>query len=153
MQCSAVQYSAVQCRPYPQARLQAHHAAMDFSSPAGGRIISDPREAAALAAISRTGPSARPPPASGTTSLASSRPPPSPAQSARSPGPGPAWLRTGMGREQANLALFPHRATPGLFLVRACSRREGGFVLSFTTQVSHRGVSKAIHCAGVNYTI
>merc|ERR1711936_796596 len=43
------------CSPTPgfqdhrlEARLEAHHAAMDFSSPSGGRIISDPREAAAV---------------------------------------------------------------------------------------------------------
>merc|ERR1711973_15689 len=53
------------CSPTPgfqdhrlEARLEAHHAAMDFSSPSGGRIISDPREAAA---VSRS-PSSRPPP-------------------------------------------------------------------------------------------
>merc|ERR1711973_484842 len=52
------------CSPTPgfqdhrlEARLEAHHAAMDFSSPSGGRIISDPREAAA---VSRS-PSSRPP--------------------------------------------------------------------------------------------
>merc|ERR1711936_1450612 len=41
-----------------EARLEAHHAAMDFSSPTGGRIISDPREAAE---VSRA-PSSRPTP-------------------------------------------------------------------------------------------
>merc|ERR1711936_796595 len=52
--------------------------------------------------------------------------------------PGPelsaAWFRPQMGREQANLALFPHRQTTGLFLVRASSRSQQSFVLSFTTQ-------------------
>ena len=46
-----------------------------------------------------------------------------------------AWFRPQMGREQANLALFPHRQTTGLFLVRASSRSQQSFVLSFTTQV------------------
>jgi len=123
------------CSPTPgfqdhrlEARLEAHHAAMDFSSPSGGRIISDPREAAA---VSRS-PSSRPPPllrphmGASTSSLV----PP------HTPGPelSAAWFRPQMGREQANLALFPHRQTTGLFLVRASSRSQQSFVLSFTTQ-------------------
>merc|ERR1712083_389653 len=111
-----------------EARLEAHHAAMDFSSPSGGRIISDPREAAA---VSRS-PSSRPPPllrphsGASTSSLV----PP------HTPGPelSAAWFRPQMGREQANLALFPHRQTSGLFLVRASSRSQQSFVLSFTSQ-------------------
>ena len=102
---------------------------MDFSSPSGGRIISDPREAAA---VSRS-PSSRPPPllrahlGASTSSLV----PP------HTPGPelSAAWFRPQLGREQANLALFPHRQTTGLFLVRASSRSQQSFVLSFTTQV------------------
>ena len=112
-----------------QARLEAHHAAMDFSSPTGGRIISDPREAAA---VSRA-PSSRPPPLVRPHSGASI----SSLVAAHTPGPelSAAWFRPQMGREQANLALFPHRQTSGLFLVRASSRSQQGFVLSFTTQV------------------
>lgn len=112
-----------------QARLEAHHAAMDFSSPTGGRIISDPREAAA---VSRA-PSSRPPPLVRPHSGASI----SSLVAAHTPGPelSAAWYRPQMGREQANLALFPHRQTSGLFLVRASSRSQQSFVLSFTTQV------------------
>merc|ERR1712018_590259 len=111
-----------------EARLEAHHAAMDFSSPTGGRIISDPREAAA---VSRA-PSSRPPPLVRPHSGASI----SSLVAAHTPGPelSAAWFRPQMGREQANLVLFPHRQTSGLFLVRASSRSQQSFVLSFTTQ-------------------
>jgi len=113
-----------------EARLEAHHAAMDFSSPTGGRIISDPREAAA---VSRA-PSSRPPPLVRPQSGASI----SSLVAAHTPGPelSAGWYRPQMGREQANLALFPHRQTSGLFLVRASSRSQQSFVLSFTTQVA-----------------
>merc|ERR1711874_706080 len=97
---------------------------MDFSSPTGGRIISDPREAAAVsrAPSSRPTPLLRPHSGASISSLVSG-----PELSA-------AWYRPQMGREQANLALFPHRQTSGLFLVRASSRSQQSFVLSFTTQ-------------------
>ena len=103
---------------------------MDFSSPTGGRIISDPREAAA---VSRA-PSSRPPPLVRPQSGASI----SSLVAAHTPGPelSAGWYRPQMGREQANLALFPHRQTSGLFLVRASSRSQQSFVLSFTTQVA-----------------
>ena len=113
-----------------QARLEAHHAAMDFSSPTGGRIISDPREAAAVsrAPSSRPLPLVRPQSGASISSLVATH----------TPGPelSAAWYRPQMGREQANLALFPHRQTSGLFLVRASSRSQQSFVLSFTTQVA-----------------
>ena len=39
-----------------------------------------------------------------------------------------------MRREQANSSLLPHRAADGVFVIRECSRGQGGYVLSFTTQ-------------------
>ena len=101
-----------------QARLQAHHAPMDFSAGLGGRIISDPLEAASVLRTScprglRPGwPSSPLVSGSGSrSSLASS-------SSDRDPGTdlslSPAlgevkWFKPSMGREQANSALFPHR--------------------------------------------
>ena len=115
-----------------QERLQAHHAAMDFSTGSGGRIISDPMEAALIA---KTGSKIRSlhPCLSAhqqSSSMSSLQGTDQPLSTVVCSEP---WFRPALGREQANLALFPHRASDGVFLIRACSRLNGGYVLSFTT--------------------
>ena len=120
-----------------QERLQAHHAAMDFTG-SGGRIISDPQEAALIAKTSirlRSFPICQSSPRSSskssledTTSLDLATPPCS-----------QVWFRPNMGREQANTALFPHRNRDGVFLIRPCSRQTHNYVLSFTSN------SKIVH--------
>ena len=100
---------------------------MDFSHGTGGRIISDPQEAALVAKTSirlRSFPVVASSPvvagAGGSQDL--STPPCS-----------QLWFRPGMCREQANTALFPHRNRDGMFLIRACSRQSNNYVLSFTS--------------------
>ena len=112
-----------------QERLQAHHAAMDFSNGSGGRIISDPMEAAMIAKAGSKIRSLHPShqQSSSMSSLQGSEQPLSTVICTEP------WFRPALGREQANLALFPHRASDGVFLIRACSRLNGGYVLSFTT--------------------
>ena len=106
---------------------------MDFTG-SGGRIVSDPLEAAAIA---QTGGGSHI-----RSRLSGSRRPSS------SLGPAPAtgsgknsearevdqnWFVPKVTREQANMTLFSHRAEEGVFLVRACSRDLAGYVLSMTT--------------------
>ena len=104
-----------------QDRLQAHHAPMDFSAGHGGRIISDPAEAASVSRSScprglRPGwPGGQGSPqmlGSGSKSSLDS------ASSDRDPGTDlslslslseATWFKPTMGREQANSALFPYR--------------------------------------------
>ena len=95
-----------------QERLQSgHHAAMDFSAGSGGRIITDPHEAAIIAKTSfrlrsypRTGYSS-PALASSKSSLEDL----DPSQDVSLPGCSEKWFQPSMCREQANCALFPHR--------------------------------------------
>jgi len=51
------------------------------------------------------------------------------------------------GREQANSALFPHRHTDGMFIIRACSRQVSNYVLSFTSnrKVVHAQIVRVSH--------
>ena len=93
---------------------------MDFSG-AGGRIISDPAEAAR---VLRGGAGGRGGPGWSSSSDWGGQ---------VEPECGEPWYRPQLGREAASLALFPHRNSTGVFLIRACSRSTGGFVLSFTT--------------------
>jgi len=133
------------CSQNIEERLQAHHAAMDFSTGAGGRIINDPMEAALIA---KTGSKIRSlHPCLSThqsSSLSSLHSPDSPLTTVTCMEP---WFRPGLGRDQANLALFPHRASDGVFLIRACSRSHGGYVLSFTTQtkIVHAQIVRVMH--------
>jgi len=57
------------------------------------------------------------------------------------------WFRPGMGREQANTALFPHRNRDGVFLIRACSRQTNNYVLSFTSnnKIVHAQIVRVSH--------
>lgn len=144
------------CSQNIEARLQAHHAPMDFSAGLGGRIISDPLEAASVLRTScprglRPGwPSSPLVSGSGSrSSLASS-------SSDRDPGTdlslSPAlgevkWFKPSMGREQANSALFPHRNTNGIFIIRACSRQVSNYVLSFTSnnKIVHAQIIRVSH--------
>jgi hypothetical protein len=110
-----------------QERLQAHHAAMDFTG-AGGRIVTDPREAAEIAHTeSRLRPVARAHWAATSSSAAAGC-------EEAVPTPYQHWFKPGVSRDQASLALLPHRSRDGVFVIRECSRDQGGFVLSFTTQ-------------------
>lgn len=105
---------------------------MDFSTGLGGRIISDPQEAATVAKTSfrlRSFPISQSSPVTGSkssledmTSIDLSTPPSS-----------QAWFRPTMAREQANTLLFPHRHSEGVFCIRACSRQTNNYVLSFTS--------------------
>jgi SH2 domain/BPS (Between PH and SH2) len=111
---------------YAQERLQAHHAAMDFTG-AGGRIVTDPREAAEIAHTeSRLRPVARAHWTAASGALAAAE---DPVPLTYQP-----WFKPGVSRDQASLALLPHRSRDGVFVIRECSRGQGGFVLSFTTQ-------------------
>ena len=105
---------------------------MDFSHGTGGRIISDPQEAALVAKSSiriRSFPAALS--SSSVTASGSSQEDPS--LDLSTPPCSQLWFRPGMGREQANTALFPHRNRDGVFLIRACSRQTNNYVLSFTS--------------------
>lgn len=105
-------------------RLHAHHAAMDFTG-SGGRIVTDPREAAEIAHMeSRLRPAPRVTWSSSASNLEDMNP----------AAPGQPWYKPGVSRDQANAALLPHRAGDGAFMIRECSRGPGGYVLSFTTQ-------------------
>ncbi len=96
---------------------------MDFTG-AGGRIVTDPREAAEIAHTeSRLRPVARSHWAASCSVAA-----------ADDPLPFQPWFKPGVSRDQASLALLPHRSRDGVFVIRECSRAQGGFVLSFTTQ-------------------
>ena len=92
---------------------------MDFSAGSGGRIISDPAEAAVIARLGTSstmrswGGLASPALASSKSSLdteggAGAGADPSTDLGAGA-GAGAAWFKPSMGREQANSALFPHR--------------------------------------------
>lgn len=116
------------CSQNIQERLHAQHVAMDFTG-SGGRIISDPKEAAAIA---QSGPRLRHNVSRRQSSLASLGTPLSSSTSSISQIQAE-WFMPKVTREQSNLALFSHRAEEGVFLIRACSRDHGGFVLSFTT--------------------
>jgi hypothetical protein len=102
---------------------------MDFTG-AGGRIVTDPREAAAIAHTeSRLRPVARSHwAASSSAGGCGAEEPPAVAM------PYQSWYKPGVSRDQASLALLPHRSRDGVFVIRECSRDQGGFVLSFTTQ-------------------
>ena len=94
-----------------QERLQTgHHAAMDFSAGCGGRIISDPAEAAIIA---KTSCRLRSLPMSASPGLGSSKSSLEtvfdPNQDVSLTGCSEAWFQPNMGREQANSLLFPHR--------------------------------------------
>ena len=92
---------------------------MDFSAGSGGRIISDPAEAAVIARLGTSttmrswGGLASPALASSKSSLDTEGGPgadPSTDLGAGAgAGAGAAWFKPSMGREQANSALFPHR--------------------------------------------
>ena len=98
---------------------------MDFTG-SGGRIVTDPREAAEIAHMeSRLRPTPR---------FTWSSSPSSDMKEDSPPVPGQAWFKPGVTRDQANNALLPHRALDGVFLIRDCSRGQGGYVLSLTTQ-------------------
>jgi len=137
------------CSQNIEERLQAHHAAMDFSTGAGGRIISDPMEAALIAKTGSKIRSLHPgqsahQQSSSLLSLQGMEHAHSTATQVQCTEP---WFRPALGREQANLALFPHRASDGVFLIRACSRLNGGYVLSFTThgKIVHAQIVRVIH--------
>ena len=98
---------------------------MDFTG-SGGRIVTDPREAAEIAHMeSRLRPTPR---------FTWSSSPSSYMKEDSPPVPGQAWFKPGVTRDQANNALLPHRAWDGVFLIRECSRGQGGYVISLTTQ-------------------
>ena len=120
-----------------QDRLHAHHAAMDFTG-SGGRIVTDPREAAEIAHMeSRLRPAPRVTWSSSASSLEDMNP----------AAPGQPWYKPGVSRDQANAALLPHRAGDGAFMIRECSRGPGGYVLSFTTQ------GKVVHAQIIRVSI
>ena len=104
---------------------------MDFSTGSGGRIISDPQEAAAL--IARTSFRVRSFPLTQSSAVANSENSLDLSVDLSTPQCSQCWFRPGMGREQANTTLFPHRQTDGVFLIRACSRQVNNYVLSFTS--------------------
>ena len=113
---------------------------MDFTG-AGGRIVTDPREAAQIAHMeSRLRPVARAHWAVSSSAAAAGceEPVPTPFQP---------WFKPGVSRDQASLALLPHRSRDGVFVIRECSRDQGGFVLSFTTQ------GKVVHAQIVRVSI
>jgi len=134
------------CSQNIEERLQAHHAAMDFSTGAGGRIISDPMEAALIAKTGSKLRSLHPTCLSThqSSSLSSLQVPDQPNNTVVCSEP---WFRPTLGREQANLALFPHRGADGVFIIRACSRLNGGYVLSFTThgKIVHAQIVRVMH--------
>ena len=105
---------------------------MDFTG-AGGRIVTDPREAAEIASMeSRLGPVPR---LSSWSSSSSSSTSSSSLDQANQPAlPANQWFKAGVSRDQANAALLPHRDADGVFMIRECSRGPGGYVLSLTTQ-------------------
>jgi len=126
-------------------RLQTHHAAMDFTG-AGGRIVTDPREAAEIAHMeSRLRPTPRMTWSSSSASCVEDT----------CPAPGQPWFKPGVTRDQANNALLPLRAGDGIFVIRECSRGQGGFVLSFTTQgkVVHAQIIRLIHEGKTAYSL
>jgi len=138
------------CSQNIEERLQSgHHAAMDFSAGSGGRIITDPHEAAIIAKTSfrlrsypRTGYSS-PALASSKSSLEDL----DPSQDVSLPGCSEKWFQPSMCREQANCALFPHRHSSGIFLIRACSRQVNNYVLSFTSngKIVHAQIIRISH--------
>lgn len=106
---------------------------MDFSAGNGGRIVSDPQEAAMIARSSY-----RNRPFSQTGSISS---PPGSSKSSNEDHSlvdvsncFERWFRPDIGREQANSALFPHRHVDGVFIIRSCSRQANDYVLSFTSR-------------------
>ena len=106
---------------------------MDFSHGTGGRIISDPQEVALVAKSSvrlRSFPAAQ---SCSSMVTASGGGQEDPSLDLSTPPCSQLWFRPGMGREQANTALFPHRNRDGVFLIRACSRQTNNYVLSFTS--------------------
>jgi len=134
------------CSQNIEERLQAHHAAMDFSTGSGGRIISDPMEAALIAKTGSKIRSLHPclsahQQSSSMSSLQGAD------HSLSTVVCSEPWFRPAISREQANLALFPHRASDGVFLIRACSRLNGGYVLSFTThgKIVHAQIVRVLH--------
>jgi len=133
------------CSQNLEDRLQNHHAAMDFTG-SGGRIVTDPREAAEIANMeSRLRPTPRMTWSSSTASFADEA----------SPAPGKAWFKPGVTRDQANNALLPLRAGDGVFVIRECSRGQGGYVLSFTTQgkVVHAQIIRLMHDGKIAYSL
>jgi len=119
---------------------------MDFSTGLGGRIITDPQEAATITKTSirlRSFPLSQSSPMTGskwsledTTSMDLSTPPCS-----------QAWFRPRMGREQANTLLFPDREREGVFCIRSCSRQTHNYVLSFTShgKIIHAQIQRVSH--------
>lgn len=149
------------CSQNIEDRLQAHHAPMDFSAGHGGRIISDPAEAASVSRSSCPrglrpgwpgGQGCGNPQLMGSGSKSSL----DSASSDRDPGTDlslslslseVAWFKPMMGREQANSALFPHRHTDGIFIIRSCSRQVSNYVLSFTSncKIVHAQIIRVSH--------
>jgi len=143
------------CSQNIEERLQAHHAAMDFSTGCGGRIVSDPTEAALIA---KSGSKIRslhlclsaPQHQSSSSSASSLQTGLDQAGAAGANATvicSEPWFRPSIGREQANLALFPHRTSDGIFLIRACSRQNGGYVLSFTSngKIVHAQIIRVLY--------
>lgn len=137
------------CSQNIEERLQSgHHAAMDFSAGCGGRIISDPAEAAIIA---KTSCRLRSLPMSASPGLGSSKSSLEtvfdPNQDVSLTGCSEAWFQPNMGREQANSLLFPHRHSDGHFLIRACSRQVNNYVLSFTSngKIVHAQIIRISH--------
>ena len=98
---------------------------MDFTG-AGGRIVTDPREAAEIANMeTRLRPAMPRLTWSNSSSSLAVEPVTAPCE---------AWYKPGVTREQVNMALLPHRAKDGVFVIRESSRGQGGYVLSLTTQ-------------------
>ena len=119
---------------------------MDFSHGTGGRIISDPQEAALVAKTSirlRTFPSSQT--SSIVTGAGAGQEDPS--MDLSTPPCSQLWFRPGMAREQANTALFPHRHRDGVFLIRSCSRQANNYVLSFTSN------NKIVHAQIVRVSV
>ena len=124
---------------------------MDFSTGSGGRIISDPMEAAMIAKTGSKLRSLHPSlsahqQSNSMSSLQGSELSLSPVVCTEP------WFRPAISREQANLTLFPHRASDGVFLIRACSRLNGGYVLSFTThgKIVHAQIVRVSQCHPLN---
>jgi len=131
------------CSQNLEDRLQNHHAAMDFTG-SGGRIVTDPREAAEIA---NTDSRLRPVPRFIWTSSSFTED--------AHPTPSQPWFKAGVSREQANSSLLPHRAADGVFVIRECSRGQGGYVLSFTTQgkVVHVKINRIVHDGKSAYSL
>lgn len=126
------------CNQDIEERLQPHHAAMDFSTGCGGKIITDPKEVENLTKQASS---------SKLISLSSlSRSSLSDSEDQEEVNCSTDWFRPGLGREQANLVLYHHRHEEGVFLIRTCSRMNGGFVLSFTTgdKIVHAQIARTV---------